>query len=432
MTARTPAQQSIRRLNRLGLLSIVILVVVFGGWAVTARFSGAVLAAGRVVVESEIKTIQHPTGGVVAELLVRDGTQVAAGDVVIRLDGTVPRSELAIIVGRLDELYARQALLAAERDDRPTVAFPDRLTSRQQEQPVAALLTSTVATFDLRRSSRLGAEAELRQQIAQLREEIAGQERQHQAMQTEMGLLRAQLANFQELLAQNLIQRSQVIALERDLASLDGQVGQLEASIASAGARISELELAIMSLGNDARSEAADELQALGADIVELQERQIAAEDRLLRIDIRAPQDGIIYGLAVHTIGGVIGPGDQLMTVVPVTDALLVEARVSPPERDQLYVGQQVSISLEAFNRATNTRLNGAISSISADTTADERTGAVYYTVRIVIADGETSAATAIVPGMLATAFIETETRTVASFLLKPLIDQFALAFRER
>lgn len=434
MKVKSPTRRSIRRLNIVGVLALLLLVVGFGGWAATTELSGAVIASGQVVVESEEKIVQHPTGGIVGEILVRDGMEVEAGDVLIRLDGTLARSELAIITGRLDELYARKAVVEAERGGLEEVTFPANLTDRADDPEVAAILATSRATFDLRRSAILGQESQLREQIIQLGEEISGLERQVEAKQEEIDLVGPQLENYRRLLQQELIERSQVTALEREEARLEGELGQLVASIATSRGRISELEIQILQIGQEVRSEAAAELQDLTANISELESRRVASEDQLRRLEIRSPQAGVIHELAVHTIGGVIGPGEPLMRVVPVADQLILEARVSPTDRDQISTGQVAALHFAAFNQRTTPRISGEVTSISASTLIDERTQGPYYLIRVSMPADQIALLgdVDVVPGMLATAFIETRPRTVASFLLKPFLDQVDTVFRER
>jgi HlyD family secretion protein len=434
MTQDRSSKTSRRRLNAIGLLTLVLLIGGAGSWAATTEISGAVIASGEVVVESDIKIVQHPTGGVVGQIFVREGSVVDAGAVVMTLDGTMASAELAIVAGRLDEFYARRALLMAERDDRDSIQFPDSLLQRNDDPEVAELLFGSQAAFDLRRSVRLGQEGQLREQIIQLGQQIDGLQRQSHAKEVEIELVNGQLEPFRQLLTRGLIERSQVTALERDAARLEGEFGQLTASIAGARGRISELEVQILQLSQQARSQAASELQELGASIAEYEERYVAALDQLQRLEIRAPQAGVVHEMAVHTIGGVVGPGDPLMQIVPVDDNLIVEAQVLPTERDQLFVGQVASLSFSAFNQRATPRIEGHIADISPSTIVNPVTGTPHYAVRIELTADEIGrlGAVRVVPGMLVTAFIETEPRTFMQYLVAPIAEQIDRAFRGR
>jgi len=434
MTDGRQTRQSLRRLNIVGLLVMVLLVGGAGGWAATTQIAGAVIASGEIVVESEIKVVQHPTGGIIGEILVREGERVQAGDVLMTIDGTLANAELAIIVRRLNEFNARRALLIAERDDSDSITFPEGLLQQRDDPEIAEIISGTLATFDLRRSARLGQESQLREQIIQLGEQIDGLTRQASAKESEIALVSTQLETFRGLLARGLIERSQVTTLERDAARLEGERGQLAAAIAEARGRISELEVQILQVSQQARSLAASELQELSASIAEHEERRITALDQLQRLEIRAPQDGIVHDLVVHTVGGVVGAGDPLMQVVPVADELVVEAQVSPTDRDQLLIGQTASLSFQAFNQRALPRIEGEILDISASTLANLVTGAPYYAVRIGLERDQLQLLgdVDVVPGMLVTAFIQTEPRTFMQYLLAPIAEQVDRAFRGR
>jgi len=434
MTERGENRSAIRRLNVTGLAILLLLVCGAGGWAAVSEVTGAVIAAGQVVVESEVKTVQHPSGGVVGQIHVAEGDFVEAGDLLIRLDSTLARAELQIVTSRLDEFYARQAVLEAVRDKHASLTFPVRLISRSDDPTVADVLASARSTFGLQAAVQRSRENELRSQIEQSEQELRGLARQTKAKVSELELVEAQLTNIRELLTSGLIEKTEVTRLERDAARLSGEIGQIESTQAVARGRVNQQRLQLERVSQDIRSEAATELQSLGADIAEYEERRIAAMDQLQRLDVTAPQSGVVHELEVHTVGGVIGVGDALMKIVPRADELIVEARVSPPDRDQLFAGQKASLHFSAFNQRTTPRVDGVVRTIAATTSFDTRTGSQFYIVRIAMtADATTAlAGNEVLPGMPVSAFIETEPRTVASFLLKPLMDQAAAAFRER
>ena len=432
--ARTGARAAIRRQLALGLLLVVMLAGGVGGWAVATEVSGAVIAPGQLVVETNVKKVQHPTGGVVGELRVRDGSEVRAGDVLVRLDDTITRANLAIVTKNLDELSARQARLEAERDGADAIAFPQELLERREVAEVGKVLAGETRLFELRRSARAGQKAQLKERVEQLKEEIDGRTGQIQAKGREIVLIGQELEGVRELWRKNLIQIQRVTALERDAVRIEGERAQLIAANAQTKGKISETELQILQIDQDLRSEVGRELADIRGKLSELVERKVAAEDQLKRVDIRAPQDGFVHQLAVHTVGGVVTPGEALMMVVPRADSLTVEARLAPPDIDQVRVGQRAVLRFSAFNQRTTPELNGEVQVVAADVSQDPKTGVYYYTVRIALPPQELErlGGLKLVPGMPLETFIQTGSRTVISYLMKPLTDQVARAWRER
>jgi len=432
-TASMEPAISIRRHLLAGAAAATVLVFGVGGWATTTEFAGAVVAPGSFVVESNVKKVQHPTGGVIGELRVRDGDKVVSGEVVVRLDETITRANLSIVTKQLDELYAREARLRAERDDADTLTFPPGLLERAQEPELAQALENERKLFEHRRASRDGQKAQLRERVAQLREEIEGLARQSAAKTQEIEATRKELESVRFLWGKNLVQIQRITGLERDAAKLAGEQGQIAAATAQAKGKITETELQILQVDQDLRSEVAGNLRDTQAKIAEMIERKVTAEDQLRRIDIRAPQTGMVHQLAVHTIGGVIGPGEPIMVIVPEADALTVEAKVAPQDIDQLHIGQPTMLRLSAFNQRTTPEIMGTVSRISADLSTDPHSGAKFYTVRIALPKEELARIgdLKLIPGMPVETFIQTGTRTVLSYLTKPLTDQVSRAFRE-
>jgi membrane fusion protein, type I secretion system len=425
---------SIRRHLLGGVVIAVVLTVGVGGWATTTKLSGAVIAPGSVVVDSNVKKVQHLTGGIVGELLVRDGQRVRAGEIVLRLDETVTRANLAIVTKGLDEMNARRSRLAAERDGAEELTFPAALLARANELDVAAAIDSERKLFELRRSARLGQKSQLRERIAQLDEEIRGYTALQEAKAEEIELIQRELEGVRVLWNKNLVQINRLISLEREAARLKGERAQSVAAVAQSRGKIGEIELQIIQIDQDLSSEVARELREVEGKIGEFVERKVAAEDQLKRIDIRAPQDGVVHQLAVHTVGGVVPPGEAIMLVVPEADALSVEAKIWPQDIDQLHLGQAAGLRFSAFNQRTTPEINGVITRISADVSRDEKSGVSYYTARIGIDPKEIGrlGGVRLVPGMPVETFMKTYDRTVLSYFVKPLEDQILRAFRER
>ena len=411
-----------------------VLVVGLGGWAVTTELNGAVIAPGQVVVNSNVKKIQHPTGGVVGELRVRDGDRVKRGDVLLRLDDTQTRASLAIVVKALDELTARRAREEAERDGLEAATFPRELIARMDNADVANAVNGELRQFETRRLAREGQRSQLKQRITQLNEEIRGYEAQRNSKSTQIGWVEKELKGVTELWEKKLVPYTRVTALERDKERLEGERGQLIATVAQTRGRITETELQILQIDQDMRSEVGKDLADIRGKIAELVEKKIAAEDQLRRIDVRAPLDGVVHQLAVHTVGGVLAPGEVAMLIVPEADALEVEVKVQPQDIDQLQPGQQAILRFSAFNQRTTPELIGEVARLSADVSEDAKTGMRYYTLRISVPQSEIArlGGLKLMPGMPVESFVQTSSRTVASYLLKPLSDQASRAFREK
>jgi HlyD family secretion protein len=430
---QSQSRRSIRRHLLAGLIVAGASVACIIGWGSTAELAGAVIAKGVVVVESDVKKVQHPTGGIVGQLRVRNDQHVNAGDILVSLDGTQTRANLAVFTKSLDELNSRQARLEAEKDGVESIEFPAHLLAREGDPEVGHILQGERKLFSLRLEARNGEKARLRERVQQIKEQISGLTEQVEAKGQEIDLIQEELKGVLDLWKKQLIPFTRVTSLQRDAARLSGERGQLIAAKAEAGGRIAEIELQIIQVDQDARSKVAEELSDVRAKIAELSERKIAAEDQLKHIDIRAPQTGHVHELAVHTVGGVISPGETILLIVPENDALRIEAKISPNDIDELYPDQPALLRFSAFNLRTTPELNGTISWIAADQTEDQRTGISYYTVRIAVSDQDVARlhGLKIIPGMPVEVFIQTSSRTMLSYLLKPLMDQVTRTFRE-
>ncbi len=428
------ARASIRRHLIVGLMIVILLGGGVGGWAATVKLSGALIAQGSVVVDQNVQKVQHPTGGIVGELRVRDGDHVKAGDVLVRLDETVMRANLAIVSKGLDQQLARKARLEAERDGAEKVAFPADLVARGKDPEIAATLASEEKLFELRRTERTGQKAQLTQRVSQLEQEIGGIEAQQAAKAQELDLIARELAGVRDLYNKNLVQLSRLTQLEREMARLGGERAQLLAVAAQSRGRIAEIRLQIIQIDQNLSSEVAKELRETDGKIGEFVERKVTAEDQLRRVDIRAPQAGFVFQSAVHTIGGVITASDPIMYIVPDNDQLQVEAKVQPQDIAQVKVGQPAVLRFSAFDTRTTPEIDGEVTRVSADTSTDQRTGMSYYTIRIGLPPEELKklGELKLLPGMPVEAFVQTGERTVISYLMKPLYDQFMRAFREK
>lgn len=430
----SPALRSIRRHLMVGVTVCVLLTGAVGTWAATAQLSGAVIAHGTLVVASSVKKVQHPTGGVVGELAVREGDRVMTGDVLLRLDATQAKASLQIVLKQIDELLARRAREEAEQTEAETIAFPPEMTARASDPQVARIMADEDKLFMIRLAARDGQKSQLREKITEFRHEIEGIKEQIAAKDEQLGFIEKELTGVNELLEKKLVQFTRVAALERDKAALRGERGQYVANLAGTAGRIAEAELQIIQIDHDLRSEVSRDLSEIRAKLAELAERRTAAEDQLRRIDIRAPQDGTVHQLDVHTVGGVIRPGDTIMEIVPLDDELVVEARISPQDINDIHKGQTAALRFSGLNSRTTSDLDGTVAQVSADTSQEQRTGANYYSVRIAIAKDQFDRLEGVkpVPGMPVEAFVKTRDRTALAYLVQPLSEQVSRAFREK
>jgi HlyD family secretion protein len=435
MTAPAPnMKSSLRRHIWAVTIASIILIFGLGGWATTMEFSGAVIAAGQLVVETNVKKVQHPTGGVIGELRVRDGSEVQAGDIIARLDETQTRANLSIVMKALDDLGARQAREQAERDGLDLIRFPQSLLDRMDNPDVSEAVTGERKQFETRLLGRTGQRSQLKERIVQLHEETTGYEAQIGSKIKQVEWITKELEGVNKLWLQNLIPYTRVTSLEREKERLEGERGQLVASIAQSKGKIAEIEIQILQIDQDMRTEVGKDLADIRGKIAELVEKKVAAEDQLKRVDIRAPQSGFVHQLTVHTVGGVVAPGEQMMLIVPSVDVLNVEAKIQPQDVDQVYIGQAAIVRFSSFSQRTTPELNGVVKQISADVSEDQKTGARFYTLRISVPEDELKRLgnLKLIPGMPVEAFVQTTPRTVFTFLTKSLGDQIALAFREK
>jgi HlyD family secretion protein len=418
----------------LGVILLVGLILGFGGWAVTSQLASAVVANGSVAVETNSKKIQHPSGGVVGEIRVRNGQLVEENELLVRLDKTVLAANLAIVTKGITENLSRQSRLEAERDGAADITFAPELLANMADADVSKSVMAEQRLFELRRNARAGQKSQLRERTDQIRQEIEGITRQAEAKAKETRLIFQELEGVRKLWDGKLIGIQRVMLLEREAARNEGERGQLQAQKAQAQGRISELELQIIQIDQDLRSEVANSLRETQGRLAELTERRVAAEDQLKRVDIRAPQRGLVHQLSVFAEGAVIAPGEVIALIVPANEALIVDARVMPNEIDQLYPNQEVVLRFPAFNQKSTPEIRGHIKLISADLTTEQRSGMTYYAIQVTLTPEEMAALgnKKLIPGMPVEVYVQTGLRSAFSYLVKPLTDQFNRAFRER
>ena len=427
------AAEGIRANILFGLAVSVLLVGGVGAWAAATSLAGAVIAAGNVVVESNSKKVQHQTGGIVGEILVREGDRVAAGDVVIRLDETTTRANLQILAQQYDRTVARQARLQAERLGLTGIKFPDELVRRAADPDVETVLAGEKALFESRTKALAGQKSQLEARSGQLKRQIEGLTAQRKATEDSALLVDRDFTSLQKLYQKKLVSLERVSELQLELSRLRGETGRLSAAIAETEGKISETALQAIQVDEDMRKDVNEELRELDGKEVELIERKVVAQDQLTRTEIRAPQSGIVQELAVHTVGGVISPGETLMLIVPEEDRLVIDAMVAPASIDDVKPGQPVSIRFPAFDFATTPECKGTVQRVSADLIKDSQRQISYFLARMTLTDQDTCLRDTrrLQPGMPAEVHIQTGERNVLSYVMKPLTDQMSRAFRE-
>ncbi|MGR3485565.1 MAG: HlyD family type I secretion periplasmic adaptor subunit [Paracoccaceae bacterium] len=431
--AHDPTRWSARRPLIVGALALLILVGGFGGWAVAARISGAVIASGQLEVDQNRQIVQHPDGGVVAAILTDEGETVEAGQVLLRLDPARIASELSVVEGQLWEFMARRARLEAERDGAAALTL-DPLLRTQPPERVGGLIAGQRNLFEARATSAASEDAQLAQRTAQIREQIAGIEAQRAALSTQAELIAQELAAQRSLQARGLTQASRVLALEREAASLAGRAGELTAAVAQARGGITEIELQRLGLSTTRREQAIAELRDLGAREAELAERRRELMRQRDRLEIRAPVAGIVYDLTVFAESAVVRPAEPLAYIVPQDRPLVIATQVLPTDVDQIYLGQEVALRFSAFDQRRTPELYGSVVQVSADAFQDEQTGVGYYRAEIALDAGEAERLPPdmqMLPGMPVEVFLTTDARTPLQYLMKPLSDYFARAFQE-
>lgn len=418
----------------LGLLALAILLGGFGTWAATANISGAIISPGRVAVESNRQVVQHPDGGVVESVLVREGDRVEQGDVLMVLDDSALRAETTIIEDQLLEIAARTARLAAERDGEDEIVFPDDLLeAAETDEEIADAVEGQRNLFLARRDSTETQVEQLDRRKEQIRSQIDGIEAQQEALTLQLGFIEEELDAQQSLLDRGLAQAPRVLALQRDQARLRGEVGELTAAVAEFEGRVTENDIEIARLRAQVREQAITELRDLRFREVELAERYRALLEQLSRLEIEAPVSGVIYDLQVFGERAVVTPAAPVLYIVPQDRPLVIQTEVEPIHVDQVFPGQTVTLRLPAFDARTTPELEARVVRVSPDAFTDEATRRTFYNAEVLPEDGEIDRLQGqpLLPGMPVEAYLRTEDRTPIEYLTKPLTDYFTRAFRE-
>ncbi|SOD98765.1 HlyD family type I secretion periplasmic adaptor subunit [Caenispirillum bisanense] len=414
------------------IAGLLIILVAFGGvgsWAAFAPLQSAVVAPGTVVVESNVKSVQHLEGGIVKEVLVRDGDLVEAGQIVVRLQEVQAQASSSLVENQLWAALAQEARLMAERDDAKQVVFPDQLLERAVgNAEISAIVAAQERQFDERRKSLEGQVSILNARIGQNQQEIEGLKVQKASKERQVRIFAEELKGLRELFEKGYTPRTRILAMEREVAELEGEIGAAVSGIARAQKSIGEAKLQIEQTRQRFREEVVGQLRDVQVQVSDLREKLTVASDVLERTVIRAPQTGYVQKLSVHTVGGVIRPGEELMQVVPQDARLVIEAHLSPMDIDQVQVGQLAEARFSAFHTQDIPAIHGIVTVVSADRLTDERTGVPYYLSRVEVDDEELLKIgnRHLVPGMPADVVITTGERTALDYFLKP-IEQFSM-----
>ena len=424
-----------RPVRRLGYALIFIVFGGFGVWSYFAPLGSAVLAPGSVTVEGYRKTVQHLEGGIVKALHVRDGDNVEKGQVLVELDDTSSKAQLETLRGQLFSDLAREARLIAERDGKALITYPDDLKKVSNEPRIQENIHVQDQSFTVRKQSRNGEIAILKEQRQQLLAKIEGIKAQMTSRVTLSYSLNKELTDFRAMLKEGYIEKQKVAELERRLAESEGDKGDFVANIATAQTQISEISLKILQIDKDFQREVVEELSKVQTEISELREKTQWLTDTVQRTIIKSPDAGMILGLTVHTLGAVIPPGGHLLDIVPQQEKLIVEAQVSPMDIDRIHIGQQTEIRFSAFKSAKTLKINGKLITVSADLLSDEQKKTSFYLGRVEVdkygLEDLRKNDLVLVPGMPAEVLINTGDRTFFQYLMKPLSNIFARSFNE-
>ena len=417
-----------------GLVSFCLLFFAGGAWAYFTKLSGAVVASGQVVVQGKAKVVQHLDGGIVAELLVDNGSEVAAGDVLIRLDDNLLSANLKIYENRLQEAVSLRDRLVAERDGGQEIDWDGELLTLLSLKADQQSRDAQTRLMVARRSSRDGQIDKLGEQVKQLENQLEGIDSQSVSKRAQLGFIEEELAGVRDLKQKGLASTNRLMSLERQREDINGAIASYRSDTARIRNAISETEVQMLQIDREFREQVLTELRQLEQSINELVQQYQATQEKLSRVEIRAPVSGIVHELSIFTIGGVIAPGSPILQIIPETGGFELEANIEPQFIDELFPGQHAAVRFSAFSQRTMSDLDAAIRNISPDVIVDERTGVSFYKVWLSVGEEELAKlhGERLVAGMPVEVFIRTQERTPLSYLLKPLKDQIDRAFREQ
>jgi HlyD family type I secretion membrane fusion protein len=432
--AKAPPAPTVGKLSRgpvlFGAAVVALFFGVFGSWAALAPLSAGAIAHGVVSPDSERRVIQHLEGGIIRQMHVREGQQVKAGDPLITLESTRAEATFSSRRQQWLRLIAMRARIVAQQTDVDTVEFPAEVLD-STDPDVVAFVTNQQRVFEIRRTALEQQRAIFERQIEQLGSEIAAIEAESAGLNSQIKLIDQEEADKTSLLDQQLISRSEVLALQREQARLGSAIAANTARIAQAGQSIEEIRLSLLQAGENYRNEVADEATQVNNEIAQIGEDMVATGDVLRRTEILSPVDGIVLNLRSQTIGGVIRAGDPIMDIVPAGDDLIVVAQLNPRDIDAVTVGMRAHLTLVPFANRNTLPLNGEVTQIAADATVEERSGASYYEMRVRVPAEELvlHEGMYLSPGMPADVTVVTGERTMLQYLLQPFLRALGFAF---
>ncbi len=436
MAINKATNSSLRRLQLFGFASIVSIVGVFGAWSYFSEINGAVIAPATIEAESYSKKVQHRDGGNVLKIMIKDGDVVQAGQDLVVLDPAEVQAQLGIVEGQRDEILIKKSRLEAQRELRADLILPNELLARAHEPNLAATIAGQQNLLKSTLDTGAGKQEQYKAQIGQLGDQIKGYEAQLQGNKKQLTLIAAEADGLRKLQVQGLVPATRVMAMDRDAARISGDQGQLEASRAAAQSKIAEVKVQMLQVQEEIRNQALTELRDTENKLVELQGQQLATSSRLGHLTVKAPITGTVYQLTVHTEGGVIAPNETLMMILPQNDDLVLRAAVTPNDISHVHVGQAAEVRFSGFSSRTTPSIFAEVTQVAADITRpDVARGEQqpYYSIRLTISAKELEklGQNKLKPGMSAETFIQTESRSPFSYLIKPLIQQWSHAMRE-
>jgi HlyD family type I secretion membrane fusion protein len=416
----------------LGYVIIIFTFVVLGGWSAVAKLDSAVTAPGIVTVENSRKSVQHLEGGIVDKILVQEGQRVDEGQVLFKLAPTQAQASLELQVNQLDDLLAQEARLLAEREHAKAITWPEEITTRADLPLIKEAMSDQTKQFNEEEASLNGQIELLKSKIGEYNNQIQGLQVERDATNKQLQFIVQELKDLTYLLQENLVQKSRVLALQRENARLEGVIGGSLADEAKARTAIGGAELDIQQARNKFNEQVATSILDVRKKISDAREKAGVARDVFKRLEITAPVSGTAQNLKVFTVGGVIKPGETLLEIVPDHEALIVQAHVAPQDMDRMEVGMRAEVRFPAFKASILPILSGRVQSVSRDRLVDEQTRQPYFLAQVVATDIPDEIRDHLVAGMPAELIFPTGERTVLNYLTRPLRDRMSGAFRER
>ncbi|MBL4615454.1 MAG: HlyD family type I secretion periplasmic adaptor subunit [Magnetovibrio sp.] len=425
--------RSSKRIMLVGVSIIIVLVGGFGSWASFAPLGSGVMAQGVVVAEGNRSTVQHLEGGIIKQILVEEGDVVVAGQVLVQLDDVQTRAKLGSLQAEYDGYQARNARLIAEQGNQPEINFSDDLLGRIHDQRVRDIISGETTLFKERRSALAISLEMIAQQRALYERHASGSQAQIDSRKIQLSIIQEELTGLEKLFVNGHVAKTRLLKLKREIARLEGDVGEKESQVAQAQIKLIESKVEEIQTKTEFRKEVISELREVQGRLFDLEERILASKDTLKRLDIRAPRGGAILDLQFHAVNAVVMSGKPILDIVPMGKALIIDAKISPNDIDNVLVGAQAEVRFPAFRQRTTPSIFGSVVMVSADTLMNPTTNEPYYTARVIVNEEERIQLRQkqLVPGMLADVTVKSGERTLIEYLLEPLTDVLARSFKE-